>query len=59
VNAEVFERAMPWLTCLTASGGNKNMCLPKARGLVKDEGIVVAVLVCLAVRTGVRFFRSC
>lgn len=59
VNAELFERALPWLTCLAFSGGNKNMCLPKARGLVKDEGIVVAVLVCLAVCRGALLVSSC
>lgn len=49
VNANLFERATPWLTCLVLSGGNKQQCLPQAQDLVKDEAVVIAVLVCLGV----------
>lgn len=49
VNASLFERATPWLTCLVLSGGSKEQCLPQAQDLVKNEAVVVAVLVCLAV----------
>lgn len=49
VNDDLIERARPWITCLFLTGGDKNTCLPQASDLVKDEGIVIAVLVCLGV----------
>ena len=49
VNAGLLEKATPWLTCLVLHGGNKNECLSYAKGLVKAEGIVLAVLVVLGV----------
>ena len=55
VNEDMLERATPWVTCLALTGGNKKQCLPQAQDLVKDEGIVIAVLVCLAVRTQTLF----
>ncbi|KAK5940852.1 hypothetical protein PMZ80_007269 [Knufia obscura] len=48
VNDELFERSLPWVTCLAMTGGNKKQCLPQAKGLVKDEGMVIAVLIVLA-----------
>ena len=45
----LLQRARPWLLCLTVSGGDKNQCLSKARGLVKPEPIVLAVLIMLGV----------
>lgn len=49
VNESLFERATPWVTCLMLSGGDKKRCLPLADDLVKDEGVVIAVLVVLGV----------
>ncbi len=43
------EKALPWLECLTLSGGQKDACLSKASGLVESESIVLAVLVMLGV----------
>lgn len=49
VNDDLIERAKPWITCLLLTGGDKDRCLPQAQDLVKPEGIVIAVLVCLGV----------
>ncbi|KAK5072591.1 hypothetical protein LTR64_004934 [Lithohypha guttulata] len=49
VNDALFRKATPWLTCLVLSGGDKARCLPHAESLVKNEGIVIAVLVCLGI----------
>ena len=54
VNTSLLTKAQPWLTCLVLEGGEKNKCLTYASGLVKSEGVVLAVLVVL----GVRFTRS-
>lgn len=57
INANLITRATPWLTCLVLTGGNKDQCLPQAQDLVKPEGIVMAVLICLGVclRSSVRY----
>ena len=51
VNAGLLKKAEPWLTCLVFHGGNKNECLPLAKNLVKSEGVVLAVLIVLGVRS--------
>lgn len=48
VNATLLKKATPWLTCLVLEG-SKNECLPLAKGLVKSEGVVMAVLTILGV----------
>ena len=50
VNAELLEKATPWLTCLALKQGDKNGCLSLASGLVKSEPVVLAVLIVLGVR---------
>ncbi|KAJ9615864.1 hypothetical protein H2200_001941 [Cladophialophora chaetospira] len=47
VNAGLLTKAESWLTCLAITGGDKNKCLPRAKGLVKTEGVVLAVLIVL------------
>lgn len=47
VNQDLLQRATPWVTCLALTGGSKQKCLPQAADLVKNESIVIAVLVCL------------
>ena len=42
-------KALPWLTCLVLSGGEKDECLPQAKDLVEKESVVLAVLVMLGV----------
>ena len=49
VNESLFERATPWVKCLMLSGVDKKRCLTLADDLVKDEGVVIAVLVVLGV----------
>ena len=44
-----MQKALPWLTCLVISGGQKNECLPRAKDLVERESVVLAVLVMLGV----------
>ena len=43
------EKLKPWLKCLITSRGQKNQCLHLAKGLVEDEGTILAVLICLSV----------
>lgn len=50
VNATLLQKAQPWITCLALRGGDKNQCLSLASGLVKTEGVVLAVLIVLGVR---------
>jgi hypothetical protein len=45
-----LEKATPWLTCLTDTGGDKDKCLADVGGLVKPEGVVLAVLIVLGVK---------
>lgn len=59
LNQELLQKAEPWLTCLVASGGNKNECLPLAKDLVKSEGVVLAVLIVLGVRFPLALFCAC
>ncbi|KIW22884.1 uncharacterized protein PV07_11134 [Cladophialophora immunda] len=47
VDPALLQKSQPWLTCLVAHGGDKNKCLSLASGLVKSEGIVLAVLIVL------------
>jgi hypothetical protein len=49
VNAGLLAKAQPWLACLAETKGDKNKCLPLASGLVKSEGVVLAVLIVLGV----------
>jgi hypothetical protein len=49
VNAAEMQRALPWLTCLVLSGGQKDECLPQAKDLVERESVVQAVLIMLGV----------
>jgi hypothetical protein len=49
VNTSLLSKATPWLECLVLTGGQKNFCLPKAKGLVERESVVLAVLINLAV----------
>ena len=46
---ELLDQAMPWLTCLFTSAGDKNKCLPLVGDMVRSEGIVLAVLIVLGV----------
>lgn len=50
VNTALLTKAQPWLTCLVLNKGDKNQCLSLASGLVKSEGVVMAVLIILGVR---------
>lgn len=50
VNTALLQKAQPWLTCLVLNKGDKNQCLSLAGGLVKSEGVVLAVLIILGVR---------
>lgn len=50
INEQLLQKATPWLTCLALTQGDKNQCLSYAEGLVKSEGIVLAVLIILGVR---------
>ncbi|KAL8951972.1 MAG: hypothetical protein Q9222_002095 [Ikaeria aurantiellina] len=43
-----FGKAQPWLTCLVMSGGDKNACLSKVKGLTTSEPTVMAVLILLS-----------
>ncbi|KAL8714842.1 MAG: hypothetical protein Q9220_001355 [cf. Caloplaca sp. 1 TL-2023] len=43
-----FGKAQPWLTCLVLSGGDKNACLSKVKGLTTSEPTVMAVLILLS-----------
>ncbi|KAI9770321.1 MAG: hypothetical protein M1840_003480 [Geoglossum simile] len=43
-----FDKAKPWLTCLTLTGGDKKRCLPLAEKLVVNEATVIAVLILLS-----------
>ncbi|EXJ87048.1 hypothetical protein A1O3_04005 [Capronia epimyces CBS 606.96] len=47
VNEQLLQKATPWISCLVLAQGDKNQCLPYARGLVKSEGVVLAVLIIL------------
>lgn len=49
VNAALLEKATPWLTCMVLTGGDKDKCLPQAQDLVKNEAVVIAVLIVLGV----------
>lgn len=49
VTTSFLQTALPWLTCLAESGGNKDQCLPLAKDLVKPERVVIAVLIVLGV----------
>lgn len=49
LNTDLNARATPWVTCLVLTGGKKDQCLPQAQDLVKPEGVVIAVLICLGV----------
>lgn len=49
VNDALLQKAMPWVTCMVLSGANKKQCLPEAKALVKSEGVVITVLICLGV----------
>ncbi len=51
VNQELIHNATPWITCLATTNGDKNQCLPLAKDLVKSEGVVLAVLIILGVRS--------
>lgn len=48
VNQDLIERAIPWVTCMALTG-EKEKCLSQAQDLVKNEGVVIAVLICLGV----------
>ena len=48
-NEAQMKKAVPWLTCLVLSGGQKNKCLPQAKDLVEKESVVLAVLVTIGV----------
>lgn len=50
VNQDLVERAKPWITCMVLTRGEKNACLSQAQDLVKNEAVVIAVLICLGVR---------
>lgn len=43
-------KAEPWLLCLVVHAGDKNPCLEKVGGLVKNEATVIAALILLSVR---------
>ncbi|KAI4233762.1 MAG: hypothetical protein L6R40_006994 [Gallowayella cf. fulva] len=45
---ENFGKAEPWLSCLVLSGGDKNMCLDKVKGLTTSEPTVMAVLILMS-----------
>jgi hypothetical protein len=49
VNVAETQKALPWLTCLVLSGGQKDECLPKAKDLVERESVVLAVLILIGV----------
>lgn len=49
VNEHLLQKATPWLDCLVLAQGDKNQCLSYAKGLVKSEGVVLAVLIILGV----------
>jgi hypothetical protein len=49
VNTGLLTKAQPWLACLVLAQGDKNKCLNFASGLVKPEGVVMAVLIVLGV----------
>jgi hypothetical protein len=49
VNAGDTQKALPWLTCLVLSGGQKNECLPHAKDVVERESVVLAVLILIGV----------
>lgn len=49
MDAARLKKALPWLTCLVLSGGQKNKCLPEAKGLVESESVVLGVLIMLGV----------
>jgi hypothetical protein len=49
VNAAEMQKALPWLTCLVLSGGQKDECLPQAKDLVERESVVLAMLIMLGV----------
>jgi len=58
VNAAEMQKALPWLTCLVLSGGQKDECLPQAKDLVEKESVVLAVLVSIGVSvTAVAYAR--
>ncbi|KAL8657081.1 MAG: hypothetical protein Q9226_002273 [Calogaya cf. arnoldii] len=43
-----FGKAAPWLSCLVISGGDKNKCLDKVKGIVTPEPEVMAVLILMS-----------
>ncbi|EXJ88244.1 hypothetical protein A1O1_05174 [Capronia coronata CBS 617.96] len=47
INEQLLHKATPWLTCLVLAQGDKEQCMPYTRGLVKSEGVVLAVLIVL------------
>lgn len=49
VNDALLKKATPWLTCMVLTGGDKTKCLPQAQSLVKNEAVVISVLICLGV----------
>jgi len=58
INAAEMQKALPWLTCLVFSSGQKNKCLPLAKDLVERESIVLAVMVMTGVSvTAVAYAR--
>lgn len=50
VNEDLIQRATPWVTCMVLTAGKKEQCLTQAQALVKNEAVVIAVLICLGVR---------
>lgn len=44
-----YHKAEPWLLCLIVHAGDKNQCLDKVGGLVKNEATVMAALILLSV----------
>ncbi len=49
VSTATLVKARDWLTCLALNSGDKNQCLHLVGGLVKSEGVVLAVLIVLGV----------
>ena len=49
VNEDLIARSSKWVMCMYTTQGDKDQCLPFASDLVKNEAVVIAVLVCLGV----------
>ncbi|EHY59374.1 G protein-coupled receptor gprM [Exophiala dermatitidis] len=47
INEQLLRKATPWLNCLALAQGDKTKCLSYTKGLVKSEGVVLAVLIIL------------